>query len=373
MLKHLLLAQASVLALASALPAWAQDAEGAAPDPAAAAAEAAEAAGAAADAAADAAATAAEAAAQAAAEATTEAAEGIAEAVDPEAAPAAEAAPETAPGAALGAAPGATAEAAPTEPVTRDTVVASVNGTNITLGEVVIAAGALPPQYQQLPPDILFSGVTDQLVQQELLAQSLAEVPPRVDLALANERRTLLAGEVVRGLAETAVTEGAVQAAYDAAYAQAEPVPEWSASHILVASEEEARAVIARLDAGEEFGAVAGEVSTDTGSGAQGGELGWFSAGMMVPEFEAAVATLQPGEVSSPVESQFGWHVIRLNEVRDSQPPALEEVRGEIEAQVRDEAIQARLAELQAQGEVTTPAPGQFDPAVLADPAILGD
>ncbi len=320
MLKPLLLAQASALALAIALPAWAQDAapEDAAPD--------------------------------------AGAADGAAEAA-PEAA--AETAPE--------------APAAPAEPATAETVVASVNGTDITLGEVVVAARALPPQYQQLPPDVLFAGVTDQLVQQELLAQSLGDVPPRVDLALANERRTLLAGEVVQEIAAGAVTAEAVQAAYDAAYAGAEPVPEWNASHILVATAEEAQAVVARLDAGEEFGTVAGEVSTDTGSGAQGGELGWFSAGMMVPEFEAAVAALQPGEVSAPIESQFGWHVIRLNEVREQQPPALEEVRAEIEAQVRDEAIQARLAELQAQGQVTTPAPGQFDPAVLADPSILGD
>jgi peptidyl-prolyl cis-trans isomerase C len=357
MLKHLLLAQASLLALATALPAWAQDAETPAADAADAAAEAAEAAGAAADAAADAAATAADAAAEATAQAAGDAAAAaaaaagsIAEAIEP-----------------------APAESGPAEPATRDTVVATVNGTAITLGEVALAAGALPPQYQQLPPDVLFAGVTDQLVQQELLAQSLTAVPTRVDLALLNERRTLLAGEVVQEIAAGAVTEEAVQAAYDAAYATAEPVPEWNASHILVATEEEAAAVIARLDAGEEFAAVAAEVSTDTGSGAQGGELGWFSQGMMVPEFEAAVAALQPGERSAPVQSQFGWHVVRLNELRDSQPPAIEEVRGEIEAQVRDEAIQARLAELQAAGEVTTPEPGQFDPAVLADPALLGD
>lgn len=327
-MKHLLLAQASALALALALPAWAQDAATEAPAPA------------------DEAAT--------------------PEATAPEAA---ETAAEPSAGTVAEAAPAAT----PAEPATRDSVVATVNGTVITLGEVLIAASQLPPQYQQLPPDVIFSGVTDQLVQQELLAQSVTAVPGRVDLALANERRSLLAGEVINGIASGAVTDGAVQAAYDAAYGAAEPTPEWNASHILVATEEEAQAVVTRLEAGEDFAALAQELSTDTGSGAQGGSLGFFSAGMMVPEFEAAVAALQPGGLSAPVQSQFGWHVIRLDETRDKAPPALDEVRAELEGQVRDAAIQARLAELQGAAEVVTPEPGAFDPAVLSDLSLLED
>lgn len=255
----------------------------------------------------------------------------------------------------------------------RDTVVASVNGVDITLGEVAIAAAQLPPQYQQLPPDVLFSGVTEQLVQQELLAQTVTEEPARVALALANQRRSLLAGEVVAEIAGTAVTDEAVQAAYDAAYAEAPEGTEWNASHILVATEEEAQAVAERLNAGEDFAAVAQEASTDTGSGAQGGSLGWFGPGMMVPEFETAVAALEPGQLSAPVQSQFGWHLIRLDETRPLEPPALEEVRPEIENQVRQQAIEARLAELQSQGEVVLPEPGQFDPAAIADPALLAD
>lgn len=140
-----------------------------------------------------------------------------------------------------------------------------------------------------------------------------------------------------------------------------------------MATEEEAKAAEERLAAGEDFAALATELSTDTGSGAQGGSLGWFSAGMMVPEFEAGVATLQPGEVSAPIQSQFGWHVIRLDETRDKAPPALDEVRAEIEAQVRDEAIQARLTELEAAGAVTRPEPGAIDPAALADPSLLAN
>lgn len=271
-------------------------------------------------------------------------------------------------------APTETAEpAAPAEAPTRNTVVASVNGTDITLGQVVAAATQLPPEYRQLPPDVLFQGITDQLVQQELLAQTVTEEPARVAVALEVERRQLLAGEAVVALGEAAVTDEAVEAAYDADYASAEPQTEWSASHILVDTEEEALAAKARLDAGEDFAALATELSTDTGSGAQGGTLGFFAPGMMVPEFEAGVAALEVGAVSDPVQSQFGWHLIRLDETRPVAVPALDEVRGEIEAGLREAAIAARLAELEAAGEVTRPEPGAFDPALVGDTSLLAD
>ena len=266
---------------------------------------------------------------------------------------------------------GATAQ--PATDVTRDTVVASVNGTDITVGELLIAVRQLPPQYQQLPPDVLFGAVVDQLVQQELLAQTVTEPSAAVDIALANQRRSLLANEVIGDIAGTAVSDEALQAAYDAQYGSMEPANEWNASHILVASEEEATAAVDRINAGEAFEDVAKEVSTDTGSGSQGGELGWFGPGMMVPEFEQGVSGLQPGQLSAPVQSQFGWHIIRLNETRPQEAPALEDVRAELEAQIQQEAIQARLGELEAAGQVTKPQPGQFDPAVLNDTSLLED
>ena len=250
---------------------------------------------------------------------------------------------------------------------------ATVNGVDITLGEVIIAASQLPPEYRDLSPDVLFNGVADQLVQQELLAQTVTQEPGRVGLALANERRSLLAGEVVDEVASGAATDAALQAAYEAAYADVEPATEWNAAHILVATEDEALAVAARLEAGEDFAAVAQEVSTDTGSGAAGGELGWFSAGMMVPEFEAGVATLPVGEVSAPVQSQFGWHVIRLGETREQQPPALEAVRAELEGQVRQQAVEARLAELTEAATIERSEAGAFDPAVVSDLSLLED
>jgi peptidyl-prolyl cis-trans isomerase C len=265
------------------------------------------------------------------------------------------------------------APGAETAAPTRDSVVATVNGTAITLGEVLVAASRLPPQYQMLPPEILFPGLVDQLVQQELLAQTVTGLPARAEIALQVERRTLLAGEAIGAIMGETVSDEAVQAAYDAQYGSQEPGVEWNASHILVGSEEEAQAVLDRLGSGEEFAALAQELSTDTGSGAQGGQLGWFGPGMMVPEFEQGVAGLEPGAVSQPVQSQFGWHVIRLEETRPQPVPTLDDVRGEIEAQLRQEAVEARLAELTEAGAVDLAPAEAFDPATALDPSLLDD
>jgi peptidyl-prolyl cis-trans isomerase C len=260
---------------------------------------------------------------------------------------------------------------------TRDTVVATVNGTDITLGQMIQSASQLPADYQQLPPDILFQGVMDQLIQQQLLAETLTEVPARVDISLANVRRSLLAGEVVNQIGIDAVTEEALQAAYDAVFAEIPPSTEYNAAHILVATEEEALAVLARIEGGEDFAALAQELSIDTGSGAGGGELGWFGLGMMVPEFEMAVIGLgeagEMGALSAPVQSQFGWHVVRLNETRPQEPPTLDDVRAELEGQVRGEAIQSKLDELTAAATIVRPEEGAFDPALITNLDMIGN
>ena len=366
MLKQLMLLQtASALALALALPASAQEttteearaATTEAPAPEAAPAEGAATGETAAPAGDDAAAG------------TTEAApaEGAAET----AAPAEGEAAATAESEAAAAEPAA--PAVPAEDMTPATVVASVNGTDITLGEVAIAVRQLPAQYQQLPPDVLFGAVVDQLVQQELLAQTVTEEPASLAYAMTNQRRSILANEAAGQIVESSVTDEALQAAYDAQFASVEPQTEWRARHILVASEEEANAVTERLNAGEDFAAVAQEVSTDTGSGAQGGELGWFGPGMMVPEFEQAITGLEIGQVSAPVESQFGWHIVELEETRPQAVPTLEDVRGELEGQVQQQAIEARLTELEGQGAVTRTDPATINPTVIGDPAFIGD
>lgn len=256
--------------------------------------------------------------------------------------------------------------------VTRDTVVATVDGTEITVGHMIITTAQLPQQYQALPPDVLFPLVMDQLIQQQVLAATLETDPGRVRIALENERRSLLTGEVINALIEAAATDEAVQAAYDATFVRMEPVTEYNASHILVPTEEEAIALKVRLDAGEAFPDLAREASGDA-SGANGGELGWFGPGMMVEDFFNAVVALEAGQFSDPVETQFGWHLIALNETRVQPVPTLEEVREEIVGQVQQAAIEARLAELMGAATITRPDEGAFDPAVIVNLDMLRD
>lgn len=253
-----------------------------------------------------------------------------------------------------------------------DSVVATVNGIEITLGQMIMARTTLPEQYLALPDDVLFTGILDQLIQQSVLAETAGdEMPARVRISLENERRALLAASVVDDILQGAVTQEALQEAYDEAFADAEPAREWNASHILVDSEEEALELIERLEAGEEFADLAQEASSDT-SAASGGELGWFASGMMVPDFEAAVVSLEVGAVSAPVQTQFGWHVVKMNETRLRDVPTLEAVADELRPQVERAAVQARLDELTAAATIERSV-DDLDPALIKNLDLLGN
>ena len=295
----------------------------------------------------------------------------------PDAAPATEAPATEAPATEAPAteAPAADAPAAPEAPApTADpaTVVATVGDTDITLGEMIIARSQLPRQYDQFPPDVIYQGVLDQLVQQQILANSLTEEPARVGWALSNQARSLRAGEVITALTDEAVTDAAIQSAYDemAAAAAAEPVKEWNASHLLVETKEEAEAAQERINGGEDFATVATELSTGP-SGPTGGELGWFGPGQMVAEFEQAVEGMEPGDVSGPVQTEFGWHIIKLNETRDKPVPPLEEVQADIVASLQEAVILSKIEELKAATDVTLADEGSIDPAVLTNLDLL--
>jgi peptidyl-prolyl cis-trans isomerase C len=254
--------------------------------------------------------------------------------------------------------------------VTADTVVATVGETEITLGEVIIARAQLPAQYAQFPNEVLFSGLIDQLVQQQLLADVLDEASARVEYTLTNERRALMAAEVITEIAEASVTEADIEAAYAERFEGAEEIPEFNASHILLETQDDAAAAKARVDSGEEFATVAQEMSTGP-TGPNGGNLGWFGIGAMVPEFEQQIISLEVGAVSEPFETQFGWHIAKLNETRVQPQPTLEMMRGEITAQLQEAAITARLEELAAQTEVVLPEDGVFDPNLLDNLDLL--
>ncbi|MHA6347260.1 peptidylprolyl isomerase [Roseivivax sp. CAU 1761] len=233
-----------------------------------------------------------------------------------------------------------------------DQVVAEVNGTPITLGHMLMVRAGLPEQYQQLPPNVLWDGILDQLIQQEVLSQSdLGEETQRVTLALENERRALTASEAVAKLSEDMVTEEALQQAYEAQFGDAAQGTEYNAAHILVETEEEAQAIKEELEGGADFAELAAEKSTGP-SGPNGGALGWFGAGQMVAPFQEAVAALEPGAISDPVETQFGWHVIKLNETREAQAPELEAVRDQLTQQLQQQGIEGRIQEMVGAAEI---------------------
>ncbi len=266
----------------------------------------------------------------------------------------------------------ATALTAPAwaEGETASTVVATVNGTEITLGQMIALRETLPPQYLTLEDETLFNGILDQLVQQEALAQSVTTQTARDAANIANSTRGYLSGEVLGKVAGAAVTDAALQKAWDERYANAAPLKEYRAAHILVETETEAKELKAELDAGANFADLAKEASNDPGSGAEGGELGWFTTDTMVKPFGDAVVAATPGKVTDPVQSDFGWHLILVHESQEKPVPQLDEVREELAAEVEDNAVRAKVDEVTKAAKIEKPGAG-LDPALLKNSALI--
>ncbi len=254
-----------------------------------------------------------------------------------------------------------------------DTVVARVNGDEITIGHMIIARATLPTQYQQMPANVLYNAILDQLIQQSALVQSRkGDIPQQVEIALDNERRSLLAADAIETIMQGVGSEEEIRAAYEAKYADGFGGTEYDASHILVETEEEAAAIKVELDAGADFAEIAKVKSTGP-SGPAGGALGWFSEGAMVPEFQAAVAALEPKQISDPVQTQFGWHVIILNDSRKKAAPELEEVRDELLNKLRQEAVEQQIEELTRKATVERPVIEGLVPEILQNYELVGD
>lgn len=253
-----------------------------------------------------------------------------------------------------------------------ETVLATVNGNDITVGHLIAMRQMLPAEYQQLPDEVLFEGMLEQLIQQQVLAdEAEGNVTRSMELGLENERRAFLAAMYMDDVAMADLGDEELQAAYDEAYGSVEPTTEYNAAHILLEGQEDAENMLAELEAGADFAELAAENSIGP-SGPNGGALGWFTAGMMVPEFEAAVFELEPGEVSAPVQTQFGWHVVLLNETREQAAPTLEDVRAELEEAVRRARVDARLEELTAAADVSR-AEVEIDPAMIRNLDLIAE
>lgn len=252
-------------------------------------------------------------------------------------------------------------------------VLATVDGTEITLGHVIALRAELPPQYNQFPAQLLFEGILDQLIQHTLLMKSLEDEPSfRSQVSIENDTRAVLAGQVMSRIRGVEPTDEEVQALYDETYPPEADETEYRAAHILVETEEEAAALIAELEGGADFAALAREHSTGP-SGAVGGDLGWFGAGDMVEDFFNAVVDLEQGGISAPTQTTFGWHVIQLNETRSKERPALDVVRTELIEQSRQNALEAFVGELESKSEITRNDTSGLDVEVITNYELLGN
>ena len=252
-----------------------------------------------------------------------------------------------------------------------DTVVAKVGDTEITLGQMAALKLTMPPEMAQVPAADLWNVLLDEMIRQAALANEGEKELTALDRAfLANQRRDYLVRSVMERAADFEPTDAEIEAAYAMAFPADTPITEYDADHILLESEDDAKAVIEELNNGGDFAKLAEERSTDTGSAPSGGDLGWFTADRMVPEFSEAVAAMEPGTTSTaPVQSQFGWHVIKLNETREMTPPTVEEIRDALVQQVRREKVSAEIERIS--GEAAVERIEGIDPTVL-DQDILG-
>lgn len=223
-------------------------------------------------------------------------------------------------------------------------VLATVNGVEITERDIEIARAEIGEQIANMPAEESRRNLLLYVIENQLLAD--AALKDNIDTGdaakevMAYYRRRALHDLYYDSKIRGAVSEQAAKKMYDEQVKGLVSKPEVSARHILVKSEEDALDIIERLNRGSDFAELAKEKSTGP-SGAQGGDLGYFSKGQMVPEFDKVVFTLNKGDISEPVKTQFGWHVIKLEDKRDSKPPSFDTVKGGLmSGMVRQKAVE---------------------------------
>jgi len=240
-------------------------------------------------------------------------------------------------------------------------VLATVDGTEITAADVEFAyENFFADQLSEIPPEQARDRVLEILVDLHLLADAAREAglgeTPQFERRVELIRRQALRDVYFAERVASAVTDETVQERYEEVFADY-PLEEVSASHILVESEEEAREILAELEAGADFATLAEERSIDPGSAQRGGSLGWFPRGRMVPAFEEAAFSLEPGEVTEePVQTQFGWHIVRVDDTRMQEAPPVDEVADAIRERLFLEAYREEVDRLRSEATIERPA-----------------
>jgi peptidyl-prolyl cis-trans isomerase C len=257
-------------------------------------------------------------------------------------------------------------------------VLAKIDGVPITeddFNDALIDIGPGLPEKMEGPERQKY--VLDYLIDLKLVAkQALADkLDGGADFArrLAYYHDKLAMEALLTSTAKTATTEEAERKAYDEAAKAQPPEPEVHARHILLPTEEEAKAALARIKAGEDFAKVATELSKDPSG--DGGDLGWFTKDRMVPEFADAAFKLDVGQVSDPVKSQFGWHIIKVEGKRTKTFPPFEQVKDQAARYVAQKAQTALIASLRDKAKIERfeEAAKPADPAAPAEPPAATD
>ena len=257
------------------------------------------------------------------------------------------------------------------EEVSEKTVLATVNGENITIGNVISFRSRLSEEYQSIEDNVLFDGILKQLIQQIILSQNVNSNSRKIKYALENQTRAFLSQELLGNLSEVEIVESEIKSLYEDFLVGVKEQKEFNASHILVETEGEAKKILESLKNGIDFSELAKKHSTGP-SGAKGGALGWFGEGTMVPEFENAVTKLSVDEVSLPVVTQFGWHIIKLNEIRIMPIPKIEEIREDLMAEIKKKKIEIEMNKLIDAADVVF-TDLEFDPRIIREDSLLHD
>ncbi|HTH97066.1 MAG TPA: peptidylprolyl isomerase [Stellaceae bacterium] len=236
-----------------------------------------------------------------------------------------------------------------------DPVAAVVNGKTFHKSDVVALQRDLPQELQQVPLDQIYNKLVEQLVDRQLMQDAAAKAnmanDPEVKKRLADLKPRVEVQVYVERVSSAGVTDAKLHALYDKVAANQKPVEEIHARHILVNTEDQAKAIIAQLDKGGDFAKIANEKSIDKGEA--GGDLGWFTADKMVPEFSDAAFKLKKGEYThTPVKSQFGWHVIQVLDTRQMPPPSFDSVKDQLTQQVQAEVLNDKVNELRSKSKV---------------------
>lgn len=239
-----------------------------------------------------------------------------------------------------------------------DPVVGRVNGQPIHRSAVLEFYNQLPPQMAQIPLEQIAPGIINELAARKLLSDAAekAKLGDNADVKkqLQAAREQVLQQAYLDRKVKEEVTDAKMKARYDELILQQPPQEEVHARHILVASEADAKAALEEVKKGADFTEVSKKRSTGP-TAATGGDLGFFTKDKMVPPFAEAAFKLQPGQVTeTPVQTQFGWHIIKVEARRKSDPPKFEDVRGQVQEMMNGEVVEKIVADLRKGAKIET-------------------